>query len=73
MPTCAPASPASPAPTLVVVGTDDPVTTPADGEELRTGIPGARLVALRAAHLSNIEQADAFTAAVRDFLSGEVM
>ena len=60
-------------PTLVVVGTDDPVTTPADGEGLRTGIPGARLVALAAAHLSNIEQSDAFTAAVRDFLSGEVI
>jgi pimeloyl-ACP methyl ester carboxylesterase len=60
-------------PALVVVGSDDPVTTAADGEALRTGIPGARLVSLRAAHLSNIEQADAFTKAVRDFLSGEVI
>jgi len=59
-------------PTLVVAGSDDPVTTPADGEALRAAIPGAHLVSLRAAHLSNIEQSDAFTAAVRDFLSGEV-
>jgi 3-oxoadipate enol-lactonase len=60
-------------PTLIVVGNEDPVTTTTDGEALRSGIPGARLVALPAAHLSNIEQADAFTAAVRDFLSGEVI
>ena len=59
-------------PVLVLVGADDPVTTPADGEALRDGIPGARLVVLRAAHLSNIEQADAFTASVSDFLSREV-
>jgi hypothetical protein len=36
---------------------------------LRDGIPGARLAALRAAHLSNIEQPDAFTTQVSDFLS----
>ena len=60
---------AIPSPTLVLAGTDDPVTTVADGEALRDGIPSARLATLRAAHLSNIEQADAFTAAVSDFLS----
>jgi 3-oxoadipate enol-lactonase len=57
-------------PTLVLVGTDDPVCTVPDGEALRDAIPDARLTALHAAHLSNIEQADAFTAAVFDFLSG---
>ena len=68
-PTCA-GSFRDQSPTLVLlIGTDDPVTTVADGEALRDGIPRARLATLRAAHLSNIEQADAFTAAVSDFLS----
>jgi 3-oxoadipate enol-lactonase len=57
------------APTLVVVGSRDPVTPPPQGERLRDRIPGARLVALDAAHLSNIEQADAFASAVLEFLS----
>jgi 3-oxoadipate enol-lactonase len=57
------------APTLVVVGSQDRVTPPADGETLRRGIPGARLVTLEAAHLSNLEQPEAFTAAVLEFLT----
>ena len=56
------------APTLVVVGSRDPVTPPAEGERLRDRIPGARLVALEAAHLSCVEQAEAFTSAVLEFL-----
>ena len=38
-------------------------------EFIRDQVAGARLVALESAHLSNVEQADAFTAAVLDFLS----
>ncbi|MEO8451330.1 MAG: 3-oxoadipate enol-lactonase [Gemmatimonadota bacterium] len=59
------------APVLVIVGTEDPSTPPALGELIRQRIPGAQLVALEAAHLSNVEQPDAFTGAVIDFLSTE--
>ncbi len=58
------------APTLVIVGDHDLATTPAQGEELATGIGAARLVRLDAAHISNIEQAEAFTAAVTGFFGG---
>jgi 3-oxoadipate enol-lactonase len=56
------------APTLVVVGTRDPATPPAEGEQIRQRIPGARLVALDAAHLSSVEQPAAFSAAALEFL-----
>jgi 3-oxoadipate enol-lactonase len=55
--------------TLVVTGTDDAATPPASAEFLRERIPGARLVTLDAAHLSNVERAEAFNAAVLDFLA----
>jgi 3-oxoadipate enol-lactonase len=58
------------APTLVLTGAADPVTPPADGRLLAERIPGARSVELDAAHLANIEAADAFNAAVLDFLGG---
>jgi 3-oxoadipate enol-lactonase len=57
------------APTLIVVGTSDTSTPPADGEWLRERIPGAQLLAIDAGHLSNVEQSDAFNAAVFEFLS----
>jgi 3-oxoadipate enol-lactonase len=56
-------------PALVITGAQDPATTPADGEWLRQAIPGARLVQLESAHLSNVECAGAFTPAVLDFLT----
>jgi 3-oxoadipate enol-lactonase len=56
------------APTLVVVGTQDPATPPDHGRAIAGRIPRATLVELEAAHLSNIEAADRFTAAVLDFL-----
>jgi 3-oxoadipate enol-lactonase len=56
------------APTLVIVGTQDPATPPAAGETIAKAIPGARLVALDAAHISNVEQPQPFTRAVLDFL-----
>jgi 3-oxoadipate enol-lactonase len=55
-------------PTLVVTGRHDPATPPATGRAIGDAIPDARLVELPAAHLSNIETAEAFNAAVRDFL-----
>lgn len=55
-------------PTLVIVGRDDPATPPALGRAIAEAAADARLVALDAAHLSNLEQPDAFTAAALDFL-----
>jgi 3-oxoadipate enol-lactonase len=57
------------APTLVIYGGKDPVTPAADAHFLKDRIPGAVEVELPAAHLSNVEQADAFTEAVSYFLS----
>jgi len=57
------------APTRVFAGTDDPVTTVADGEYLVRHIPQAFLLPLRAAHLANIEGASAFNAALLRILS----
>jgi 3-oxoadipate enol-lactonase len=56
-------------PVLVVVGSRDPATPPEMGKHIASTIRGARIVTLDAAHLSNIEQADAFNQAVIDFLT----
>lgn len=55
-------------PTLVISGNSDAATTTADAEFLLARIPGARGVRFDAAHLSNWEQVDSFSAAVSDFL-----
>jgi 3-oxoadipate enol-lactonase len=55
--------------TLVIYGASDPVTPSAEAQFLTAQIRGSVAVELAAAHLSNIEQADAFTEAVRSFLS----
>lgn len=60
--------PAISAPTLVIAGSEDPVTTLADAVFLRDAIPGAHMLALQASHLSNIEADSAFTAALLRFL-----
>ncbi|HSK23832.1 MAG TPA: alpha/beta fold hydrolase [Egicoccus sp.] len=58
------------APTLVVVGDEDVATTPAKAQGLVAGIPGARLVTIPGAgHTSTIEQPQAVTAALREFLA----
>jgi 3-oxoadipate enol-lactonase len=56
-------------PTLVISGSHDLATPPADGRAAADAIPGARYVELDAAHLSNWEQPEQFTAALVDFLS----
>jgi 3-oxoadipate enol-lactonase len=58
------------APTLIVCGAKDPVTTVEHGEFIQANIPGAELVAFEAAHLSNVEAGDAFTQRVLTFLRG---
>jgi 3-oxoadipate enol-lactonase len=57
------------APTLVIYGASDPVTPASDAHFLTGQIPRAVEVELAAAHLSNVEQADAFTEVVTSFLS----
>jgi 3-oxoadipate enol-lactonase len=56
------------APTLVIVGRKDPATPPAAGEEIRDRIKGAKLAPLDAAHISNIEQPQAYIDTVVGFL-----
>jgi 3-oxoadipate enol-lactonase len=57
------------APTLVIVGQDDPATPPEKAEEIQRRIPGAQLeVVPDAAHLLNIEQDVVFDAALMSLL-----
>lgn len=56
------------APTLVIVGAQDAATPPSAGEEIARQIKGAKVVSLDAAHISNMEQPQAYTKAVLDFL-----
>ncbi len=56
-------------PTLIIYGGKDPVSPVSDALFLKDQIEGAVKVELNAAHLSNVEQSDAFTEAVSYFLS----
>ena len=52
-------------PTLVLTGSDDPVAPPSSGIALAASISSARHTVIEgAAHLANVEQPDAFTAAL---------
>lgn len=55
-------------PTLVIAGTHDVATTPAEGHYLADHIASARYVELNAAHLSNIENRDRFNTELSTFL-----
>ena len=60
-------------PALVVVGAEDAITPPSTAEDLQRRLPGAGLVVVpRAGHLSNIEQPEAFTAALAHFLEHRI-
>jgi 3-oxoadipate enol-lactonase len=56
------------APTLVISGSADLPTPPSDGQFLAAQIPGARFVQLCAAHLSNQELPEEFSALLCEFL-----
>jgi 3-oxoadipate enol-lactonase len=57
-------------PTLIIVGEDDQGTPVAASKVMNERIQGSQLVILKsAAHLSNMEQPDAFTSALTGFLS----
>ena len=60
-------------PTLVIAGCHDGSTPPELGRQIAQRISGSRYVELDAAHLSNWEQADAFTVVLMDFLNGAGM
>jgi 3-oxoadipate enol-lactonase len=60
-------------PTLIVVGDEDTVTPRAVAEDMHRGITGSELVAIpEAGHLTNLEQPDAFDAAIGRFLDHRV-
>ncbi|WP_050476136.1 3-oxoadipate enol-lactonase [Herbaspirillum rhizosphaerae] len=57
------------APTLLVAGRHDPVTTVADARFLQDKIAGAEYLELAASHLSNVEASEEFTAGLERFLA----
>jgi pimeloyl-ACP methyl ester carboxylesterase len=58
-------------PTLVLVGEDDTLTPPDRAAEIAAGVPQARVVTVpRCGHLSTIEQPEAVTRALVEFLEG---
>jgi 3-oxoadipate enol-lactonase len=58
------------APTLVIAGSQDESTPPAEGRALAERIATARFVELPAGHISNLERPAAFTRTLVDFLHG---
>lgn len=56
------------APTLVIAGRDDTVTSAQHGADIAAAIPGARLLTLPTVHLSNIERRQEYLDAVMHFL-----
>ncbi len=57
-------------PTLVIAGSRDEATPPAMSQAIAHNIPGAQLRSLPAAHLSAVEQPEAFAALLTDFWRG---
>jgi 3-oxoadipate enol-lactonase len=59
-------------PALILVGEDDPGMPVSAAEVMHKRMTNSKLVVLRSArHLSNVEQAKAFNAALLEFLSGQ--
>ncbi|HXT76549.1 MAG TPA: 3-oxoadipate enol-lactonase [Candidatus Eisenbacteria bacterium] len=56
-------------PTLVIAGTHDPATTAIEGRWIAQQIRESKYAELDAAHLSNIEAREVFTAEIRKFLA----
>lgn len=54
---------------LVICGDQDPGTPPAMARQIQENLPGSKLVLIpQAAHISNLEQPEAFNQALKDFL-----
>jgi 3-oxoadipate enol-lactonase len=59
--------------TLVVVGEQDAITPPAESEAMHRAIPRSTLCVIAGAgHLSNLEQPEAFSRALADYLPGRL-
>lgn len=59
-------------PTRVIVGAQDPATPPSAAEAMQARIRGSDLVVIdEAAHLANVEQPEAFNAAMLEFLEAQ--
>lgn len=56
-------------PTLFIAGTHDIGAPPAAMQDMHERVPGSRYVELDAAHVSNLERPQAFSAALDEFLS----
>jgi 3-oxoadipate enol-lactonase len=56
-------------PALIIAGHHDPVTPPADAEDMRSRIPDSRVALLDAAHILNVEQARAFNEVLGTFIT----
>lgn len=56
-------------PVTVLAGSQDPVTTVADGQYMVDNIPNSILATIDASHISNIEQPEVFTQLIRHHLS----
>ena len=63
-------NPSIKAPTLVIVGAQDPATPPAQGEAIAQQIPGAKLASIDGAHIANLEQPKVYADTVLNFLRG---
>lgn len=57
-------------PTLLIAGSEDPVTTVADAQVMQAAITGAQLAEVPASHLSNLEAPEAFNETLAAFLIG---
>jgi pimeloyl-ACP methyl ester carboxylesterase len=61
-------------PTMIVIGEEDIVATPADGELMRQHIPGSRLkIVPKAGHYAPWEQPEAVGPLLRQFLDSAVI
>jgi len=61
--------PAITSPTLIVVGSEDALSAPAEARSMAAAMPNARVVEIPGAgHLSNLENPDAFAAALAGFV-----
>lgn len=58
-------------PTLIIVGSEDAITPPADAEAMRAKIEGSQLLVIEGAgHLSNVERPEEFNRALSEFVRG---
>ena len=55
-------------PLLAISGDDDPVCAPSDLQAIADGVADGRHLSLPGRHIVNVESADAFNAALVDFL-----